>query len=288
MRSSLALAAAAVMALLPGGTGPSAAAASQAPQAGATGAATVDDGLFAAELPFRVGEDAEYSVTFGPIRVGRARLRVEALETIRGTPAHRLSMELKGGVPLYRLDDRTVSWLAVEPYRSLRFEQVLREGGYRRHRRWELYHETLTTTREDWDEDAEAYRPHPSDRDLPIPAGALDEISYLYLIRTLPLEVGRRYIFNRYFESDGNPVVIEVLRKERVRVPAGTFATVVVRPTIQAGGLFGEDGQAEVFISDDERRLIVQLKTRMRVGTLDMFLRDFQLGEEDEQPPEDG
>ena len=113
---------------------------------------------------------------------------------------------------------------------------------------------------------------------MPIPVGALDEISYLYLIRTLPLEVGCTYTFNGYFEAEGNPVVLEVLRRERVRVRAGTFKTIVVRPTIQADGLFAEDGEAEVYISDDERRLIVQLKTKMGIGEVNMYLRQFEVG----------
>ena len=149
----------------------------------------------------RIGDEAEYSMLLGTISFGRMHLRVEARDTIRDTPAYRLTMEMKGGVPFYRVDDRTVSWLATAPYRSLRFQEVLKQGGYRRHSRWELDHENLTATREDWDEEEGAYRPHRRQRDLPIPSGALDEISYLFLIRALPLEVGRSYEFNRHFEG---------------------------------------------------------------------------------------
>lgn len=239
----------------------------------------VADDLFSESWPFEIGETSEYAVLFGPVNFGRMHLRVEAQDTIRGTPAYRLSMEMKGSIPFYRMDDRTVSWLAPDPYRSLRFEENLRQGGYRRQRRWELDHEALAATRQDWNEEAEAYLPHRRQRDLPMPPGALDEISYLYLIRTLPLEIGRTYEFDRYFEEDGNPVVVEVLRRERVRVPAGTFNTIVLRPTIQTEGLFGEEGQAEVFISDDDRRLIVQIKSRMKIGGVDMYLRDFERNE---------
>ena len=233
---------------------------------------------FAPDWPFEVGEESAYDVTFGPIRVGRAHLRIEALDTVRATPAYRLAFELEGGPVFYKIDDRTVSWLAVEPYRSLRLEQILREGGYRRHRRYELDQARETYTREDWDEEAGAYRSHRRQRDLAMPAEALDEISYLFLIRTLPLEVGRIYRFDRYFEPEGNPVMVEVLRRERVRVRAGTFQTVVVRPVVQTEGLFGEGGEAEVYITDDDRRLIVQLKTSMKVGTLNMYLRDYDPG----------
>ena len=247
--------------------------------AGQGSAGEVTDDVFSESWPFEIGETSEYAVLFGPVNFGRMHLRVEAQDTIRGTPAYRLSMEMKGGVPFYRMDDRTVSWLAPDPYRSLRFEENLRQGGYRRQRRWELDHEALAATRQDWNEEAEAYLPHRRQRDLPMPPGALDEISYLYLIRTLPLEVGRTYEFDRYFEEDGNPVVVEVLRRERVRVPAGTFDTIVLRPTIQTDGLFGEEGQAEVFISDDDRRLIVQIRSRMKIGGVDMYLRGFEQNE---------
>ena len=246
-----------------------------APLAAQTGSGAGDGDPFPHAWPFRIGQEAEYAVTFGPVRFGRMHLRVEAQDTIRSTPAYRIAMEMRGSIPFYRMDDRSVSWLATEPYRTLRFEEIHRQGDYRRHQRWELDHEALTATREDWDEEIQAYRPHRRQRDLPIPQGALDEISYLFLIRSLPFEVGRTYEFDRYFEEDGNPVIVEVLRRERVRVPAGTFETFVVRPTIQTDGLFGEEGQAEVFISDDDRRLIVQIKSRMRRGSVNMYLRDF-------------
>lgn len=258
-----------------------ASAAGAPPLSGQAGEGMVDDGAFPRAVPFRIGDEAEYSMLLGPVSFGRMYLRVEAQDTIRSTPAYRLTMEMKGGVPFYRVDDRTVSWLATEPYRSLRFEEVLRQGSYRRHRRWDLNHDNLTATREDWDEDAGAYRPHRRQRDLPMPPGALDEISYLFLIRALPLEIGRTYEFNRHFEEDGNPVIVEVLRRERIRVPAGTFETIVVRPIIQTGGLFAEEGEAEVFISDDDRRLVVQIKSRMRRGAVSMYLRDFTSGAED-------
>jgi hypothetical protein len=66
-----------------------------------------------------------------------------------------------------------------------------------------------------------------------------------------------------------------VLRRERVSVPAGTFNAIVVRPIIKTKGVF-ENGRAEVWLSDDSRRLIVQIKSKMRIGSLNLFLRSFR------------
>lgn len=230
---------------------------------------------------FPVGESAIYDVTFGPIKVGRGELKVEAVDTLAAGSAYRVAFEIRGGPFFYKIDDRTVSWVAPDPIRSLQFEQILREGGYRRHRRYLFDHEDGTYTRQNWDEESESYRVDPVERSVAMPPAALDEIAYLFLARSLPLEVGRTYRFDRYFEQDGNPVVLQVLRRETVRVAAGRFDTIVVRPIIRAGGMFGEEGRAELYLTDDARRVIVLLRTRMKVGELNMYLKQYRAGTEE-------
>ena len=123
------------------------------------------------------------------------------------------------------------------------------------------------------------WRARDGETDVGFLEGALDDVSFLFLARLLPLEVGQRYEFDRYFKDEGNPVVIEVLRREEIRVPAGTFQTIVVRPIIQTGGAFGDGGEAELYLTDDDRRAIVRLKVGMAVGAGNLFLTDYQPGE---------
>jgi hypothetical protein len=118
-----------------------------------------------------------------------------------------------------------------------------------------------------------------NEADIPTPPNALDEISYLYMVRLLPLEVGQRYEFDRYFKEDGNPATVEVLRREEIRVPAGRFQTIVLRPEVATDGMFGEGGEAEVYLTDDENRIPVRLKTSLVVGSGNMFLTGFDPGE---------
>ena len=71
----------------------------------------------------------------------------------------------------------------------------------------------------------------------PSVAEPLDEGSFVYFMRSVPLEVGKTYEFNRYYHVDRNPVVIQVVRKERIKVPAGEFDAIVVKPIIKSKGL---------------------------------------------------
>ncbi len=231
---------------------------------------------------FPVGERSVYDVrvALGRVRaprpLGEASLAVEETETVSGTEAYRLALEMEGGIPLvYRMDDRKVSWVATDPLRTLRFEEHLRQGDYRRDRQCRMRQEAGRYSC--YEEDGEgSWRPLEDAQDVEMPEAALDEVAFLYLVRTMPLEVGRTYRFDRLFEEDGNPVELEVLRRETVRVPAGRFETIVVRPIIETGGLFGDEGRAEVYMTDDDRRLIVKIASTMKVGRIDMLLTEYR------------
>lgn len=226
---------------------------------------------------FPVGERMDYSVTWEGIRLGSGSLTVESIDTVQSRAAYRVALEMAGGPPFYRVEDRIVSWIEPSPFASLQFAQKQKEGNYRRDRKIVLDVESLTYTRYDR-KDGEYVR-SVEEADVPIPPGALDEISYLYMVRLLPLEVGQRYEFDRYFKEDGNPATVEVIRREEIRVPAGRFQTIVLRPEIATDGLFGEGGKAEVYLTDDERRIPVRLKTSLIVGSGNMYLTDYESGE---------
>jgi len=87
--------------------------------------------------------------------------------------------------------------------------------------------------------------------------------------------VGKTYDFNRYFRPDRNPVRIKVLRRESVKVPAGTFSAIVVQPVIKTKGIFSENGHAEVWLSDDDRHIMLQLKSKLSFGSLNLYLKSY-------------
>lgn len=219
----------------------------------------------------------EFSVNWGRVRLGEGSIEVEAIDSIDGQEGYRVAMEAWGGPPFYRVQDRQVSWIRPYPLSSIRFEQRLSEGSYKRDTRYSFDLEGMTYDRHDIVEGE--WRARGDETDVPILEGALDDISFLFFARLLPLEVGKRYEFDRYFKESGNPVVVEVLRREEIRVPAGTFQTIVLRPIIQTGGAFGDGGEAELYLTDDDRRVIVRLKTSMAVGSGNLFLTGYEPGD---------
>ena len=214
-----------------------------------------------APRPFAPGERLSYDVHFGVIKVGSGTMEVSGIDTVRGRPAYHTTFRITGGIPLYRVEDVFESWFATDDLSSLRFNQDQNEGTKERAHRYEIFPERR------------AYDDLTDDKpELPSVAEPLDDGSFVYFVRTVPLEIGQTYEFQRYFKPDRNPVTIRVLRRERVKVPAGTFDAIVIQPVIKTKGVFSEDGHAELWISDDEHRMILQMKSRLSFGSLDLYL----------------
>jgi hypothetical protein len=220
------------------------------------------------KAPFLVGERMEYEVRFGPLKVGNGHMEVVGLENIRGRDAWHTAFWVQGGTFFYKVNDVYESWIDTATFSSLRFVQQLEEGTSDKERRYDIYPEK--------DIYYEMHKNPPREHESA--HQPLDDGSFLYFIRTIPLVVGETYDFNRYFRPDRNPVRIRVLRRERITVPAGTFNAIVIQPVIKTTGIFSENGQALIWLSDDDRKIMLQLKSKVSFGSLNLYLKSYVAG----------
>ena len=214
-------------------------------------------------VPFGVGERLEYEVRFGALRVGGGSMEVEGIKDVRGRETWHTVFTVRGGTFFYRVNDRYESWIDTRTGNSLRFRQDLNEGSRDVERIFNIYPERAVFTEN-------------ADTAMASVSNPLDDGSFLYFIRTLPLTVGETYSFDRYFRPDRNPVTIKVLRRERIRVPGGEFDAIVVQPVIKSRGIFSENGHAEVWLSDDDNHIMLQMKSGLKIGSLNLYLKSYR------------
>ncbi|MES2177888.1 MAG: DUF3108 domain-containing protein [Gemmatimonadota bacterium] len=215
-------------------------------------------------VPFGVGERLEYNVKWSRIGVGTASMEVKEVQDVRGRETWHTVFEVNGGLAWYRVNDLYESWFDTRTGNSLRFRKHQRQ---QERKGDEIY--SMFPERGVYIEDGDTAKASVKE--------PLDEGSFLYFIRTIPLVVGQTYSFDRFYKADQNPVTIVVVRKDTIDVPAGRFPAVVLRPTIKAkGGVFAEDGHAEVWISDDKNRIMLQLKAGLSVGSINLYLKSYR------------
>ena len=218
------------------------------------------------DVPFVTGESLSYAVKFGFLRVGSGSMYVKGPAMVRGQETTHILFRITGGTMFFKVNDLMQSWIEPTRFASLRFHQDISEGGYQANRRYEFYPDRKSYTENDKPEKPSVESP-------------LDDGSFLYFIRTQLLEVGKEYTYDRYFDPEANPVRIRVLRKERLRVPAGEFDAIVLQPIIKTSGIFSEGGSATIWLSDDSRRMVLQLKSRLSFGSLNLYLLRYRLAE---------
>lgn len=214
--------------------------------------------------PFAVGEELDYMVAVGGAKVGTGKMQLLGVEDVRGEDTYHARFTVEGGFLMFKVNDVLESWFDTETLSSRRFIQNIHEVSYKKQRYYEIYPERGVLHQKGYDE-------------MPTVEKPLDDASFLYFVRTVPLEVGKTYTFNRYFRPDRNPVIVKVLRKEAVEVPAGKFNTIVIQPIIKSQGIFAEGGEAQMWLSDDDRRMMVQFKAKVPyLKTLDLYLTSYK------------
>ena len=224
----------------------------------------------AAVVPFGPGERLTYNVKIGIINSGSAHMEVLGIDSIREEPSYHLEMSLKGSLLFgaVQVNDHYQSWLGTRSVSSHRYISDVNQLTYSRYRNFEFRPEEMS-----WEETESG------DMGRLATALPLDDISFLYFVRTLPLEIGQTYTLPRYFKKECNPVVIKVEGKKVVEVPAGTFNTIVVRPIIKTRGLFSEGGEAELYLTDDDNKHLVYLRSKIPiVGSVTLHLESISEG----------
>ena len=227
---------------------------------------TVSHAQSPAGRPFVVGERAEYDVKYGLIHAGTASVEVTGIDTVRSRAAYGFRLTMSAGVNLllyrYSVRDTMRSWVDTATFQSLRFNQDQLDGGRQRHKRYEIFPERSAF--QDGDKPEQ-----------PSVADPLDDIAFLFFVRGQRFDVGATETWPRYFKPQSNPVVLHVLRKDTLEVAGRKWPTVVVRPIIKTSSLFAQNGEAQVWISDDPAHVIVQINTKLSVGSITMRLKSY-------------
>ncbi len=174
----------------------------------------------AVAVPFPVGERLSFNAKYGIFNVGNAAMEVMGIDTVHNVETVHIRFRISGGALWYHLDQTIESWVGRYDFRSRRFSSVQDERDKHREHRYEIF------------PDSGFYREVGRDTTFATVLEPLDDAAFLYWIRTVPLEVGKKYEYARYFRPDRNPVIIEVLGRERVGVAGKKWRAIVVRPKI--------------------------------------------------------
>ncbi|MGH7498344.1 MAG: DUF3108 domain-containing protein [Gemmatimonadales bacterium] len=207
-----------------------------------------------APFPFAVGETLRYEARLGMFPIGTASVTVSSMARERGKEAFVFNATGQGGPPGLRARYDLTSWVSTTPFNSLRFNRRLVQGNS-----VEEEHYLIIP-------DSSRYRIEGKPEDWVAPSDPLDELAFLYYLRTIPMKVGSSYQIPRYFKTGYNPIQVRVVARDTARLPSGQTVPVLVVEASSRGTTMG------VRFTDDARRLPVQLDLPLPYGSVTLEL----------------
>lgn len=217
---------------------------------------------------FREGEKLTFKVKYGFVTAGIAEMAIQNTRTLAGRDVYHVTFRVNtvpAFDPFFIVRDRYETFLDVEGLFPWRFEQHIREGKYTKdfsaffdQRRG--FAKTTGGTFE-------------------IPPNVNDILSAFYITRTFDfsdMKPGDRFHLENFYNDKVYPLDVIYLGKERITVEAGTFDCIIVEPLVVEGGLFKNEGNIIIWLSDDELKIPVKVKTKVIIGSIDSELTAYE------------
>ena len=103
--------------------------------------------------------------------------------------------------------------------------------------------------------------------EVPVQGCLTDLLTGVYYAASQPMEVGRNFVIPVVDAQRTVLVTMKVEGREEIKTALGTFKTLRVQPTADAG-VVKNRGNIWIWYTDDERHLPVQMRARLFWGTL--------------------
>jgi len=201
-----------------------------------------------------------YNIYWSGIKAGEATL------SYANTPEGITITSRAQSVPFisifYKVDDISQSILAPDGHPN-KYIVKIREGSRRRDKvtyfsaksegnaQKVIYTDKLKNERVEFDLEERAY----------------DPLSAAYEIGRRPLKTGRSEHIDIFDNKKVFNTEVQVLGKERISTPAGEFDTIVIKPLLKSEGVFLQKGEIYIWLTDDEKRIPVMLKSKVKIGS---------------------
>ncbi len=217
-------------------------------------------------LPFRPGEKLTFELKWTGVPAGHATLEVKPIMQVEGKNVYHFRMAARSNRfvdAFYKVRDRIDGYTDMDITRSVFYAKKQREGGTKKN----------VIVRFDWDSRSAQYTDfskRSKKRQVELMLGAFDPLSIVYYTRTLSFQVGETL---QRPVTDGKKCVLgkaKIVRREKISVPAGDFDTFLMVPDLEhVGGVFkkSKDAKIELWVSADERRLPIKLRSEVVVGS---------------------
>jgi hypothetical protein len=164
---------------------------------------------------------------------------------------------------IYTINDQVDTWLDSKYLYTKKLTKNIREGNYKNDSYTIIdYDQSIAITNGDT---------------VIIDQFLRDSYSLFYFLRTIPLIIGETIDFTAFDGKIITPFQVITKTKETINTMAGTFPCLVVKPFREGTTLLKNKGDMMIWFSDDKIRLPIQIRIKLKYGSMLLKLKDINL-----------
>ena len=218
------------------------------------------------DFPFYPGEKLTFQLKWSLIPAGKAVLEVLPMETINGIKSYHFVMTAKTNsfVDLfYKYRSRIDAYTDIKMTHSILYKKKQRVGSKKKE----------VTVNFNWGKNKATYSTSTSNKKrkpIDVLPGSFDPFSAFYYTRLF--DPAKNSIIKQPV-TDGKKCIIgkaSVIKRETIKVAGKTYDTYLIEPDLEhIGGVFekSEDAIIQLWVTADKRRIPVQIKSEVVVGS---------------------
>jgi hypothetical protein len=220
--------------------------------------------------PFRVGEKVTHRVHYFNVSAGNLTFEVKPFVYVNGRKSYKFRTSIVTSSlfsSFYAADDYSETLVDFEELVPSVFTLHVQETGqlkegksfFNFQTKKALYWETKVTKKNGKEE---------KKLEWDIDDYSQNVFSAAYYMRNFQWKVGEEIAFR--VADDGENILFrgKAIRSEKIETEVGTFDALVIKPEFELKGVFKPVGDIYIWLSNDDRKYILKIESKIKIGTL--------------------
>ena len=219
--------------------------------------------------PFRVGESVSLDVSYFNMVAGTLTLSVKDFVQVNQAKAYEFEIKAESNrffSRFYSVQDVATTYVNFETLLPYDLRVKVNESNQVKDIRsvfdWQTgiakYWETKVTKKGE----------EKKQKEWELKPWSQNVISGIFYLRIFQMEPGKTLKFHLTDEGKDIMVSIHVLRREPLKTKSGMIDTLVLNPQVEVDGVFKPMGDVFLWVTDDDRKMIVGVETKIKIGTI--------------------
>jgi hypothetical protein len=230
--------------------------------------------------PYRVGERVTYEASYFGVVAGDITIEVRPFVQVNGRKSYTFAgtaISTSVFAMFYAVDDWFETHVDFETMTPYSYSLHVKETKQLREAR-ELF-DHVNKKASYWDKKINSEgKIEEKKNEWEIPAFPQNVFSAPFYLRAFTLKPGKKIAFTVAHEKENLILTADVIRREKITTDAGEFNTVVLKPMIELNGVFKPMGDVFVWMTDDDRKLIVRIESKIKIGKVVAVAKKVELG----------